>query len=147
MQQMQKIWSKIRQPCRYHKCKRTKEEKPADPSNAEGPEKEDNLAVPASQTRSKRKHSEEEDTRHTKEKIQKEVTVNQSNYNSRMKLQRRKPPTFRTDEQVSIKIDKVDKTSPLHPNVLIGKMITIDSDYAKIVTKFGRVKHTFQPTD
>ena len=41
--------------------------------------------------------------------------------------------------QKLIKIDKVDKTSPLHPNVLIGKIITVENDYAKIVTKFGRV--------
>ena len=43
-----------------------KEENPADTTNAEGPEKEDNVAVPASQTRSKRKHSEEEDTQRKK---------------------------------------------------------------------------------
>lgn len=34
----------------------------------------------------------------------------------------------------------MDKTSPLHPNVLIGKIITVENDYAKIVTKFRRVK-------
>ena len=41
---------------------------------------------------------------------------------------------------VSIKIDQVDKTSPLHPNVLIGKITEVERNYAKIVTKFGRLK-------
>ena len=41
---------------------------------------------------------------------------------------------------VSIKIDPVDKISPLHPNVLIGKITEVENDYAKIVTKFGRLK-------
>ena len=41
---------------------------------------------------------------------------------------------------VSIKIDPVDKISPLHPNVLIGKITEVENDYAKIVTKFGRQK-------
>ena len=33
----------------------------------------------------------------------------------------------------------MDKTSPLHPNVLIGKIIVVEDDYAKVVTKFGKV--------
>ena len=47
---------------------------------------------------------------------------------------------------MSIKIDKVDKTSPLHPNVLIGKITEVENDYVKIVTKFGRLK-TFISTN
>ena len=44
---------------------------------------------------------------------------------------------FKIDEFVSIRIDKVDKTSPLHPNVLLGKVTEVDGNYAKIVTKCG----------
>ena len=47
---------------------------------------------------------------------------------------------FHVDEYVSIKIDSVDKISPLHPNVLIGKITEVENDYAKIVTNFGRLK-------
>ena len=57
-----------------------------------------------------------------------------------MKESRRKAPKFHADESVCIKIDRVHKTSPLHPNVLIGKIIEVEDDYAKIVTKFGRLK-------
>ena len=41
---------------------------------------------------------------------------------------------FKIDEFVSIKLDKVDKTSPLHPNVLLGRVTEVDKNYAKIVT-------------
>ena len=64
----------------------------------------------------------------------------QSSYNSRIKESRKKAPTFHKDDFVSIKIDKVDKTSPLYPNVLLGKITQVENDYAKIVTKFRKVK-------
>ena len=57
-----------------------------------------------------------------------------------MKESTKKAPKFHADEFVCIKIDRVDKTSPLHPNVLIGKIIEVENDYAKIVTKFRRLK-------
>ena len=59
-----------------------------------------------------------------------------------MKESRRKASKFHADEFVCIKIDRVDKTSPLHPNVSIAKIIEAEDDYAKIVTKFGRLKLT-----
>ena len=57
-----------------------------------------------------------------------------------MKEPRKRGPKFHVDEYVSIKIDPVDKISPLHPNVLIGKITEVENDYAKIVTKFGILK-------
>ena len=109
----------------------------AGPANAVDPSKEDNPAAPDSQT-NKRKHQEEEEEETQRVKLQRDITETQSNYNSKMK-RRRKSPTFSTGDHVSIKIDKVDKTSPLHPNVLIGKIIVVEDDYAKVVTKFGKV--------
>ena len=50
---------------------------------------------------------------------------------------RTKLKQFHIDDFVSIKIDKVDKQSPLHPNVLLGKVMELENNYAKIVTKFG----------
>lgn len=40
---------------------------------------------------------------------------------------------------MTIKISKVDKTTPLHcrPNVILGKSIGMESNYAKVETKFG----------
>ena len=51
-----------------------------------------------------------------------------------MKKARGKPSLFRVDEIVAIKIDKVDKTSPLHPNIFIGKILHIENNYTKVVT-------------
>ena len=39
-----------------------------------------------------------------------------------MKEFRNKVDRFKIDDFVCIKIDKVDKASPLHPNVLLGKI-------------------------
>ena len=60
----------------------------------------------------------------------------QREYNKKMKLTRNHPNSFKVDDHVTIKIDKVDKTTPLHPNVLLGKIISMENDYAKVVTKF-----------
>ena len=40
-------------------------------------------------------------------------------------------------DMVSIKIDRVDKTLPLHSNLLLGKIEEIVNSYACILTKFG----------
>lgn len=69
--------------------------------------------------------------------IRQSVMDNQSEYNKKMKLSRNKPSSFKVDDYVTIKIDKVDKTTPLHPNVILGKIICMENDYAKVVTKFG----------
>ena len=48
---------------------------------------------------------------------------------------------------VAIKIDKVDKTSPLHPNVLIGKILHIENNnYTKVVASHGIIS-TFISTN
>ena len=44
---------------------------------------------------------------------------------------------------VSIKIDPVDKTSPLHSNLLLGKVV---NTYARVVTKFDRINTLISPT-
>lgn len=54
-----------------------------------------------------------------------------------MKESRRRVNKFKTGDFVAIKIDKVNKTSPLHPNVLLGKVIEVQESYSKVVTKFG----------
>ena len=62
-----------------------------------------------------------------------------------MKETRNKVNKFKIDDFVSIKIDKVDKMSPLHPNVLLGKVPEVDNSYAKIITKFGIISTYILP--
>ena len=50
---------------------------------------------------------------------------------------RTKLKQFHIDDFISVKIDKVDKQSSLHPNVLLGKVTELENNYAKIVTEFG----------
>ena len=70
------------------------------------------------------------------------IRERQSQYNEEMvkqKSQSRKAP-FKIDDMAAIKIDRVDKTSPVHPNMLLGKIMGIGKDYAKIVTPQGIIK-------
>ena len=65
------------------------------------------------------------------------VMDSQTNYNKKMKLSRNKQRSFKVEDYVTIKIDKVDNTTPLHPSVILGKLINMENDYAKVVTMFG----------
>ena len=44
---------------------------------------------------------------------------------------------FKVGDTVSIKTNRVDKTTPLHPNFLLGKITAFQNTYAKVVTQFG----------
>ena len=57
----------------------------------------------------------------------------------RQTSQSRKAP-FKIDDMIAIKIDRVDKTSPVHPNMLLGKIMEIRKNSAKIVTPQGIIK-------
>ena len=59
---------------------------------------------------------------------------------------KKQPRKFNVGDVVSIKIDHVDKTSPLHSNLLLGKVEEIVNTYARIVTKFGRINTLISPT-
>ena len=56
------------------------------------------------------------------------------------------PRKFKVGDIVSIKIDRVDKTSPLHSNLLLAKVEEIVNTYARVVTKFGRINTLISPT-
>ena len=62
-----------------------------------------------------------------------------------MKTARGKPPLFRVDEIVVIKIDKAERTSPLPPNVLIGKILHVENNYTKVVTSHGIISIFIPP--
>ena len=53
---------------------------------------------------------------------------------------------FKVDDMVAIKIDRVNKTSPIHPNMLLGKIMEIDNEYAKVVTPLGIIKGFIAPS-
>ena len=53
-----------------------------------------------------------------------------------MKASRGKVDKFKINDFVSIKIDKVEKTSPLYTNLLLGKVTEVENHYAKIVPTF-----------
>ena len=67
------------------------------------------------------------------------VSEKQECYNKKMKESRNKVDRFQIDDFVCIKIEKVDKSSLLHPNVLLGKLTEVENNYAKVVTKFGTI--------
>ena len=48
---------------------------------------------------------------------------------------------------VALKIGKVDKTNPLHPNMLMGKIISMEeTGCVQIVTKYGKIKALISPS-
>ena len=53
---------------------------------------------------------------------------------------------FKVGDMVSVKIDRVDKTSPLHSNLLLAKIEAMENSYARVVTKFGRINTLISPT-
>ena len=54
--------------------------------------------------------------------------------------QQSKKMSFKVDDLVAIKIHKADKVSNLHANMLIAKILEIDSNYVKVVTQYGIIK-------
>ena len=54
--------------------------------------------------------------------------------------QRKKQPKFKASDMVPVKIDKVNKTSPQSPIMLLGKMTVIaESGFVKVVTHYVNV--------
>ena len=80
-------------------------------------------------------------------KKRRKIQESQEKYNQKMvdssKEQRQK---FKINDLVSIKIDKVDK-STRHPNLLMAKIVSVDSysNYVQVVTPFGRIKGAIAP--
>ena len=56
-------------------------------------------------------------------------------YHQQTRKQAQKQPKFKISDMVAIKINKVDKINPFHPNMLLGQIIEIEeSGYVRIVT-------------
>ena len=79
------------------------------------------------------------------------ISQNQEKYNHQMIEQTNKKneatnQKFKVGDFVSIKIDRVDKTSPLHSNLLLGKIEEVVNSYVRVVTKYGRINTLILPT-
>ena len=79
------------------------------------------------------------------------ISHNQGKYNHQMIEQTNKKnearnQKFKVGDFVSIKIDRVDKTSPLHSNLLLGKIEEVVNSYVRVVTKYGRINTLISPT-
>ena len=78
------------------------------------------------------------------------ISQNQEKYNHQMIEQTNKKnearnQKFKVGDFVSIKIDRVDKTTSLHSNLLLGKIEVVNS-YVRVVTKYGRINTLISPT-
>ena len=83
-------------------------------------------------------------------KKRQKIIENQRKYNAAMvnqtkRKQEKKQPKFKVADMVAVKIDKVDKTSPLHPNM--GKITSIEeSGFVQIVTQYGKTNTLISPS-
>ena len=77
------------------------------------------------------------------------ICKNQQHYNANItkQTQQSKKVIFKVNDKVSIKKHKTDKVSNLHANMLIGKILEIDSttNYVKVVTQYGMIKGQHHP--
>ena len=87
------------------------------------------------------------ETKSSRSKKRQKIKERQEQYNKKMKQSRPKVAKFHVNDYVKIKIDKVDKT-PLHPNTLLGKIISIEpaNGYAQVVTEFGVIDTQISPS-
>ena len=110
----------------------------------------DDQAGDAEKLKSPGKHSADKHERETVERPSKrqKIREQQTQYNTKMIKQTKqaKKAHFKVDDMVAIKIDRVDKTSPIHPNMLLGKIMEIDNEYAKVVTPLGIIKGFIAPS-
>ena len=105
---------------------------------------------PAAQTSSEsgtKRHETDHERSSERLKKRRKIQESQEKYNQKLvdssKEWRQK---FKINDLVSIKIDKVDK-STLHPNLLMAKIVSVDSysNYVQVVTPFGRIKGAIAP--
>ena len=50
---------------------------------------------------------------------------------------KKKKKKFELQDYVALKINKMEKETPLHPNVLLAQIGELEGDCPKIITKFG----------
>ena len=67
-------------------------------------------------------------------------------YHQQTRKRAQKQPKFKISDMVAIKLNKVDKINPFHPNMLLVQIIEIEeSGYVRIVTEYGKVNTLITP--
>ena len=68
--------------------------------------------------------------------------------NQTKRKQEKRQPNFKVSDMVAVKIDKVNNTSPLHPNMLLQGKINSNAEggYVKIVTQYGKINTLISPS-
>lgn len=66
--------------------------------------------------------------------------------NSVTRKRRKKCSELKVGHVVSIKLGGVDKAAPFHPNMLLGNITEIENNYARVVTKSGKIHSLISPT-
>ena len=86
------------------------------------------------------------DTINLEQQAKRQKICENQQHNAKMKkqTQQSKKMSFKVDDLVAIKIHKADKVSNLHANMLIAKILEIDSttNYVKLVTQYGYYQRT-----
>ena len=118
----------------------------ADPLNTvQSPVQTDSMS-PKKHSRTKRPSSHDNGTNEVDSRQQKRKKIEeyQAEYNQKMVHQTNKvkQTKFKEGDTVSIKVDRVDKKNPLHPNMIFGKILNFSNKYAAVVTQFGQIKGT-----
>ena len=81
-----------------------------------------------------------------RKQMKSQTNEKQNKYNEKMKAARPSVKKFEINDYVCVKIDKVDKCNPLHPNVLFGKITEIENTYVQLATKFGLITTLISPS-
>lgn len=84
--------------------------------------------------------NDEESPRKRQKLIENRTKYNTDMINQTKRKQQNKQPKFKISDMVSVKIDEVVKTNPLHPKMLLGKIISVeDTGCVHIVTEYGKM--------
>ena len=92
------------------------------------------------------KRKAEESSSQNRKQMKSQTNEKQNKYNEKMKSARPSVKKFEVNDYVCVKIDKVDKSTALHPNVLFGKIVEMENTYARIATKFGLITTLISPS-
>lgn len=92
------------------------------------------------------KRKAEESSSQNRKQIKSQTNQKQNKYNEKIKSARPSGKKFEVNDCVCIKIDKIDKSTALHPNVLFGKIVEMENTYARIATKFGLITTLISPS-
>ena len=89
--------------------------------------------------------------RNARQRKRQKICDSRAQYNEKMikqcnKKAKKKCSELKVGHVVSIKNGGVDKAAPFHPNMLLGNITEIENNYARVVTKSGKIHYLISPT-